>query len=233
MEGGVRVRPHERFPGVYWVELDDEKRLSTRNLAPGRTVYDERIVKQDGIEYRLWDPYRSKLSAFIMKGGREISVKPGYRILYLGAGTGTTVSHVSDIVGESGRVYSVEFSARAMRVLLDNLCKYRRNVYPILADARIPERYPIPKSGMDGVYCDVAQPEQAKILVENSEIYLKKKGLAMIALKARSIDVTKPPSRVFEEEIKILEEKGFKIIQMLKLDPYDKDHAMVVGVWNP
>jgi fibrillarin-like pre-rRNA processing protein len=233
MEGGVRVRPHERFPGVYWVELDDEKRLSTRNLAPGRTVYDERIVKQDGIEYRLWDPYRSKLSAFIMKGGREISVKPGYRILYLGAGTGTTVSHVSDIVGESGRVYSVEFSARAMRVLLDNLCKYRRNVYPILADARIPERYPIPKSVMDGVYCDVAQPEQAKILVENSEIYLKKKGLAMIALKARSIDVTKPPSQVFEEEIKILEEKGFKIIQMLKLDPYDKDHAMVVGVWNP
>jgi fibrillarin-like pre-rRNA processing protein len=120
-----------------------------------------------------------------------------------------------------------------MRVLLDNLCKYRRNVYPILADARIPERYPIPKSVMDGVYCDVAQPEQAKILVENSEIYLKKKGLAMIALKARSIDVTKPPSQVFEEEIKILEEKGFKIIQMLKLDPYDKDHAMVVGVWNP
>ncbi|MEM2123381.1 MAG: fibrillarin-like rRNA/tRNA 2'-O-methyltransferase [Candidatus Bathyarchaeia archaeon] len=233
MEGDAKVKPHERFLGVYWVEFNDEKKLSTRNLVPGRTVYDERLVRISDVEYRLWDPYRSKLSAFIMKGGKEISVKPGYRILYLGAGTGTTVSHVSDIVGESGKVYCIEFSARAMRVLLDNLCRYRCNVYPILTDARLPERYPIPKSGMEGVYCDVAQPEQAKILVENSEIYLEEKGLAMIALKARSIDVTKPPSQVFEEEIEVLKGNGFKIIQVLKLEPYDKDHAMIVGEWNP
>ncbi|MEM3108421.1 MAG: fibrillarin-like rRNA/tRNA 2'-O-methyltransferase [Candidatus Bathyarchaeia archaeon] len=233
MEGEVKVRPHERFPEVYWVEFDDERRLSTRNLTPGRTVYDERLITLNAVEYRLWDPYRSKLAAFIVKGGKQISVKPGYKILYLGAGTGTTVSHVSDIIGESGKVYSVEFSARAMRVLLDNLCRYRRNVYPILADARLPERYPIPKSEMDGLYCDIAQPEQARILVENSEVYLKRGGLAMIALKARSIDVTKPPSQVFEEETRILEGNGFKILQTLKLEPYDKDHAMVVGEWSP
>lgn len=232
MEENVRVKPHERFDGVYWAEVDGEKRLATRNLALGRTVYDERLIRVDGVEYRIWDPYRSKLSAFIVKGGKEISVKPGYRILYLGAGTGTTISHVSDIVGESGKVYGVEFSARVMRVLLDNLCRYRKNIYPILADARFPEKYPIPKFEMDGIYCDVAQPEQAKILVENSEIYLKRKGLAMIALKARSIDVTKPPDQVFKEEIRILKGSGFKILQTLKLEPYDKDHAMVVGEWS-
>lgn len=229
MEGDVKVKEHERFVGVYRVTVDNEKKLATRNLAPGRTVYNEKLITFNGVEYRLWDPYRSKLSAFILKKGEKISVKPGINVLYLGAGSGTTVSHVSDIVGESGKVYSVEFSARVMRVLLDNIYRFRRNVYPILADARFPEKYPQSISDIKGVYCDVAQPEQAKLLIENAKMYLEKTGTFMIALKARSIDVTKPPDEIFKEEIKILKKAGLKIIQMLKMEPYDKDHAMIVG----
>ncbi len=233
MEENVKVEAHERFEGVYWATVEKVRRLATKNLAPGRTVYREKLITYNVDEYRLWDPFRSKLSAFILKGGSEICVKPGYTILYLGASTGTTVSHVSDIVGESGKVYSVEFSARVMRALLENLCKHRENIYPILADARFPERYPISTSEVEGVYCDVAQPEQAKILIENARIYLKNGGVVMIALKARSIDVTKPPNHVFNKEIKTLKSGGFKILQIFKLEHYDKDHAMVVGRWCP
>jgi len=203
--------------------------LATKNLAPGRAVYGEKLVKRGEAEYRLWDPYRSKLAAAILKGLKSMPIKPGATVLYLGAGAGTTVSHVSDILGNGGKVYCVEFAPRAMRELINKVCLYRRNAIPILADARLPEAYPIPVPEVDAVYCDVAQPDQAKILADNAERYLKKGGVAMIALKARSIDVTKPPSELFEREIEELRGRGLKIEQSLRLEPYEKDHAFVVG----
>lgn len=51
------------------------------------------------IEYRVWNPFRSKLGAAILGGVDQIHIKPGAKVLYLGAASGTTVSHVSDIVG--------------------------------------------------------------------------------------------------------------------------------------
>ncbi len=229
MEKDVRVKNHSNGKGIYWVISQGEERLATRSIAPGRTVYNEKLFRYKNNEYRLWNPYRSKLAAFILNGGSEIPIQPNYTVLYLGAGSGTTVSHVSDIIGEQGKVYSVEFSARVMRVLLDNLCKYRKNIYPILGDARFPERYPLSTVKVDALYCDVAQQEQAKILTKNARMYLKKGSRIMIAIKARSIDVSKAPDNVFKKEIKILKNNGFKILQNLKLEPFIKDHLMVVG----
>lgn len=54
---------------------------------------------QDKIEYRVWNPFRSKLGAAILSGVDNIHMPPGSKVLYLGAASGTTVSHVSDIVG--------------------------------------------------------------------------------------------------------------------------------------
>lgn len=226
----VEVKAHPEFPEIYWAILEDgTKRLATKNLAPGRAVYGEQLITFKGVEYRIWDPYRSKLAAAILKGLKNVPVKPGNKVLYLGAASGTTASHVSDIVSENGHVYCVEFSARAIRELVNNVCAFRPNMSPILEDARLPERYAMLIEKVDNIYCDIAQPEQAKILADNADLYLKKRGWIMLAIKAQSIDVTKEPSEVYKREIETLKDRGFKIKEVIHLEPYDKAHAMIVA----
>jgi fibrillarin-like pre-rRNA processing protein len=223
------VSPHERFEGVYWVKFKDRsRRLATKNLSPGRSVYGEQLVKSSRKEYRLWDAYRSKLAAAILKGITEVPICPGRKILYLGAASGTTASHVSDIVGEDGAVFAVEFAQRTMRELIEQVCSQRPNLSPILADARHPSGYRSLVSPVDAVYCDIAQPEQARILADNSDLFLREAGSAMIAVKSRSVDVTMSPGAVFSQEKRTLAERGFKIVDAVRLEPYDKDHAMIV-----
>ena len=227
----VNVKPHPQFSAIYQVTLEDgARRLATRNLTPGRNVYGERLLRYEGVEYRVWDAFRSKLAAAILKNLKAVPIKPNHRVLYLGAASGTTASHVSDIVGEKGHVYCVEFASRALRELVNNVCAYRVNMSPILEDARFPEKYGMLIGGnVDDVYCDIAQPEQAKILADNAGLFLKKSGWIMIAVKAQSIDVTKEPSEVYEHEIKVLKNRGFRIEEVVHLEPYDMAHAMIVS----
>jgi len=228
----IRVKPHEKFRGVYWVYMEDGLRhLATLNLTPGRSVYGERLVKTEQKEYRLWDPYRSKLAAAIHKGIDKLPIEEGVRVLYLGAASGTTSSHVSDIVGRSGRVYCVEFAQRAFRDLLNNVAAHRANIIPILADARIPEAYRVMVGGVNAIYCDVAQPEQAKILADNADMYLKPGGQILLAVKARSIDVAEEPNVIFEREVEVLRGRGFRVEEVTKLEPYDKDHALISATY--
>jgi fibrillarin-like pre-rRNA processing protein len=227
----VNVKPHPQFSAIYQVTLEDgAQRLATRNLTPGRNVYGERLLRHEGVEYRVWDAFRSKLAAAILKNLKTVPIKPSHRVLYLGAASGTTASHISDIVGEKGYVYCVEFAPRALRELVNNVCAYRLNMSPILEDARFPEKYGMFIGGnVDDVYCDIAQPEQAKILADNADLFLKKSGWIMIAVKAQSIDVTKEPSEVYKQEIKVLKNRGFRIEEVVHLEPYDIAHAMIVA----
>lgn len=227
----VKVKPHPKFTAIYQVTLEDgAQRLATKNLTPGRNVYGERLIRYNNIEYRLWDPFRSKLAAAILKNLKTVPIKPNQRVLYLGAASGTTASHVSDIVGESGSVYCVEFAARAIRELVNNVCAFRFNMLPILEDARFPAKYTLfIKEKVDSIYCDIAQPEQAKVLADNAEVFLKKSGWAMLAVKAQSIDVTKEPSEIYKREIKVLRNRGFHIEEVVHLEPYDKAHAMIAA----
>jgi len=226
----VRVKPHESIEGLYVVELDDGTlRLATRNLAPGIKVYGEMLIQYEGAELRIWDAYRSKLAAAFMKGLKTSPLKEGLRVLYLGAASGTTCSHVSDIVGNKGRVYGVEFSPRVMREFLERVARHRENVIPILADARFPAEYAHIMEEVDVIYQDVAQPYQSKILIDNADFYLRKGGWAFLAIKARSIDVTKEPSEVYKREIETLKEGGFEIVHVVHLEPYDVDHAMILA----
>jgi fibrillarin-like pre-rRNA processing protein len=212
----------ELFPGIYRID----KKLATPNLVPGHTVYNEKTVNVNGIEYRFWDPYRSKLAAAINKGLKEVPITPGTSVLYLGAATGTTPSHISDIVGKEGTVYCVEFAQRVIRDLI-SVCETRENMLPILADARKPASYGeyIPQK-VDCVYSDVAQPDQVRILSMNVDMFLKKGGKVLIAIKSQSIDVSRPPTAVYAEALKELEKK-FEIIQKLELEPFEKDHLFV------
>jgi fibrillarin-like pre-rRNA processing protein len=226
---GPGAHPHKTFEGIYWAVREGKERLATLSQDPGTTVYGEDTVKIADREYRIWDPYRSKLAAAILKGLSEVPIRPGNSILYLGAASGTTASHVSDIVGEKGRVYCVEFAQRSFRDLANNASKNRRNMTPIFADARFPEKYRSIVQGVDTVYADVAQPDQARILSENIAQYLGEKGDFLFAVKARSIDVSRDPSTIFRQEKNILEENGYKVKEMIRLDPFEKDHSMILG----
>lgn len=228
---GLRVKPHPVFKAIYNVTLEEgSKRLGTKNLTPGKNVYGERLVKFKGVEYRVWDAFRSKLAGAIIKGLQTVPIETGSKVLYLGAASGTTPSHVSDIVGESGYVYCVEFAQRSLRDLVNNVAVFRPNISPMLEDARMPERYAMFISGkVDVIYCDVAQPEQAKLLADNADYFLKPQGWVMLACKSQSIDVTMAPTAVYEQEARILRKRGYDVKEIVELDPYDKAHAMIVA----
>ncbi len=210
----------EFFPGVYRID----GKTATKSFAPGLSVYGEPLIKQGKDEYRLWDPKRSKLAAAIVKGLKRLAIKPGSIVLYLGAANGTTVSHVSDIVGEKGRVYAVEFSAQAMRDLL-LLCESRPNIYPILADARLPQNYS-EVGKVDVVFEDVADREQTSILLKNLDAFKAKNYL--IAIKSRCIDSTAQPRKVYNQEKVKISAKA-KVEEMVILDPFETDHCMITG----
>ena len=213
--------------GIRWISVAGEKHAATLNLVPGNNVYGEKLVKYDGEEYRLWDPFRSKLAGSLKKGLKKMPIQNGTKVLYLGASTGTTVSHVSDIVGNSGIVFAVEPATRVARDLIENVASKRRNVVPVLEDARRPQSYFSVFGKVDVVYCDIAQPDQTDIAITNCNAYLKPGGVMLLLVKTQSIDVTRDPNAVIAQEAKKLEKAGFAIEQILKLEPFDKDHGMI------
>lgn len=216
----------EPFPEVYMIEVGSRKILATFNLTPGLPFYGEQLINVKEGEYRTWNPYRSKLAAVIMKGLRHLPPSRGDKVLYLGVASGTTCSHISDIVGWEGHIWAVDFAPRPMRDLLTNLARHRENISPILGNARHPEGYSSMVPMVDGLYADVAQPDQANILKKNADVFLEPGGWALMAVKSRSVDVTRSPHDVYEEQIDVLERNGFKIEEVLELDPYERDHAM-------
>ena len=212
--------------GIYFFEFDDGKKvLATRNLVPKMQVYDEKLFKYEGVEYRAWSPYRSKLAAAIMNGLKFVPINKGYRVLYLGIASGTTASHISDIIGKDGVIYGIEFANRPIRDLI-RVAERRENIVPLLKDARLPSEYSYIGETVDLIYEDVAQPFQSEIFIKNAKMFLKEGGQGLIAIKARSIDVTKPPEEIFKEQRAVIEENGFNVKEEIDLDPYSKDHVM-------
>ncbi|KAL6614150.1 hypothetical protein ACP70R_036420 [Stipagrostis hirtigluma subsp. patula] len=233
MKGGskVVVEPH-RHAGVFIAKAKEDA-LCTRNMVPGESVYGEKrisVQNEDGtkVEYRVWNPFRSKLAAAVIGGVDHIWIAPGTRVLYLGAASGTTVSHVSDIVGPNGLVYAVEFSHRSGRDLV-NMAKKRTNVIPIIEDARHPARYRMLVGMVDVIFSDVAQPDQARILALNASFFLKTGGHFVISIKANCIDCTMPAEAVFASEVEKLKADQFKPSEQVTLEPFERDHACVVG----
>ncbi|EKM55120.1 uncharacterized protein PHACADRAFT_255515 [Phanerochaete carnosa HHB-10118-sp] len=231
----VLLEPH-RHPGVFIAKGKDSM-LVTKNIVPGESVYGEKRISIDGgvegtkIEYRVWNPFRSKLAAGILGGMDHIYIEPGKKVLYLGAASGTSVSHVADIVGPEGVVYAVEFSARSGRDLI-GMAKKRTNVVPIVEDARTPQKYRMLVSTVDVVFADIAQPDQARIVGLNAEYFLKNGGHAVISIKASCVDSTIEPEVVFAQEVNTLREVKFKPLEQVTLEPYERDHAMVSAVYQ-
>ena len=215
---------------IFWFQIDGEKKLATENLVPKNQVYNEKLVKIKGTEYRIWNPFRSKLAATIMNGLRDFPFMQKSSVLYLGVSTGTTISHISDIVGQNGIIFGVEHTSRVARDFLDRVASHRKNIIPIIQDARKPQEYFSVFKKVDVAYVDIAQPDQTDIAIANCKMYLKSNGYLFLVIKTRSIDVTKDPKKVVSNEIKKLESL-FEIKQIINLQPYDKDHAIVIAVF--
>ncbi len=212
------------FDGVFKIGQS----IATLNLTPGKNVYGEELLKMDGTEYRLWNPFRSKVGAAIKKGMKEFRLREGSKVLYLGAAEGTTISHLSDIVGEKGMIFGVDISARSMRKFI-YLCEQRPNLVPILADASQPMTYKehIESFSCDVLFQDVSQKNQAEIFLKNARAYLKREGHGYLSVKVRSISASESVENVVEGEVAKLRNE-FEILQVIDLEPFEKEHAMVV-----
>ncbi|WP_318569501.1 fibrillarin-like rRNA/tRNA 2'-O-methyltransferase [Salinigranum marinum] len=201
--------------GVQRRTVDGRERLVTR----GEPVYGE---PTDG-EWRVWDAGRSKLGAMLALG-METGMVGGGSVLYLGAASGTTVSHVADVCGPT---YAVEFAPRPTRDLLD-VAAARPNLFPLLKDARRPETYAhVVESGVDLLVQDVATRGQADVALRNRR-FLRDDGRLLLAVKARSEDVTAAPEDVFGRVQEALAE-GYELLATRRLDRYHEDHLAVVA----
>lgn len=214
------IKPY-RFNNVY----SNGKSLFTKNFAPGFQVYNEQLINQNDIEYREWNPKRSKLAAMILKNCKIMPIKDDSIVLYLGAGSGTTASHVSDIVNK-GIVYCIEFSNRPFGKLL-KVSEKRKNMIPLLQDANHIERYQNIVKNVDMIYQDIAQKEQTKIFLKNL-IFLNRGGFGILMVKARSINVAIEPSLIFKKVIKELKKNKLNVLESLTLKPYEKDHIAII-----
>ena len=201
--------------GVERRSIDGTRGLATR----GEPVYGE---PTDG-DWRLWDPHRSKLGA-LFEMGVETGLRDGDAVLYLGAASGTTVSHVADFAGPT---YAVEFAPRPARDLVD-VAAHRPRLFPLLKDARRPETYAhVVPAGLDAIVQDVATRGQARVATENRR-FLADDGRLIAAIKARSEDVTRDPGAVFAEVLETLEAE-YAILATERLEPYHEDHLGVVA----
>ena len=213
----------EIFPGIFSIN----KQLAVENPAPGFKPFDEELIKTDKKEFRVWNPYRSKAAAAIAKGIKEFPIAEGSKVLYLGSAHGYTPSFLSAIIGKNGIIYAIEFSERCFNEFLP-LCKKYTNITPILADARKPELYQWIEK-VDVIYCDISQPDETEIAIRNCKEFLKSGGYLLLAIKSRSIDITRTPKEVYQSEIKKLKDAGFDIIEWKALEPFEQAHAFVVA----
>ncbi len=191
-----------------------------------RSVYGEKVIEYQGEPYRFWEPKRSKICSAIHCGISQIGMIPGKRVLYLGASSGTTVSHVSDILGDEGVVFAIEFSDIPAKKLYF-LAEERNNILPILSDARNPKSY-FPITGIcDVVFQDISQKDQVEIFFKNCNLILRSGGFGILSLKTRSIDVSLSPKAVFSK-VKPILEKEMTLVDYRSLEPFEEGHYIFV-----
>ncbi len=220
------MEPVKKFPNVFVVNPYKRSRYYTRSLTKD-TFFDEYVLTRPDGFYREVDPNRSKLFAGIAKGISQIGFREDSTVLYLGASHGYTPSFVSDMISK-GVMYALDFAPRVVRDLVF-MAEKRKNIAPMLADAKQPDTYKqfLPKDGVDVVYMDIAQRNQVEIFTKNCHAFLKQGGFGLLALKSRSIDVTKKPAVIFKEVRAALEQE-FVVVDYRELYPFEKDHALFV-----
>ena len=206
-------------PGIF----ERGEKIFTK-AASEEPVYSEKFVTESDEQFREWNPNRSKVGAAVKKEV-NLEIEQDLEVLYLGAASGTTVSHFSDIL-EEGFVFAVEYSDTVIRDLV-HLAEDRENIAPILGNARNPEEYEELVAGkVDLIFQDISQSDQAEIFIRNAEKFLREDGTALMAVKAQSISSSRDPEEVFDEVREKLGEK-FEFVEETLLEPYEVDHLFI------
>lgn len=199
----------------------------TVGAAGATSVYGERFLVRPEGTLRHFEPGRSKLAAALARGFSDALPRPGERWLYLGAATGTTASHLADLVGPSGRVYAVEKSLRPFARLLALAGRYP-NLCPILGDARWTDRHLGLIPPVEGVYADLAQPDQVAIVLGNCREFLRPDGHLLLALKTASMGRQATPEEHARTALRELA-GSFDLADPIPLDPFHRRHYMIAG----
>lgn len=187
-----------------------------------QSVYGEKIKKSGTTYIREWNPRRSKLAAAIIKGFTSVPFEDDSSVLYLGASTGTTVSHVSDI-SYRGNIFAVEFSYDSF-IRLYELARKRQNIFPILEDANLPEKYQFFVGNPDIIYQDIAQRNQVQIFNENAKIFPSVKK-AVLIIKARAISSNRTDKSIIS--VATRQVKDFRVKEIIDLKPFDVGNYFV------
>ena len=220
--------PQPSAPRLWTRRRPDRDELWTETVGELPAVYGERW-ESDGVRaLRAFEPARSKLAAALVRGWDGPLPQPGERWLYLGAASGTTASHVADLLGPNGRLYAVERSARPFSRLL-RLAERWSNLLPILGDAHAPERYADRVPLVDGIYADVAQPDQGPLLLANAALFLRDEGGSVVlALKTSSMGRGVSASEHLRNAEAALA-NDFDLDTAVRLDPFYRSHYLLGG----
>ena len=211
------------------------KSIWSRNAVRGRSVRGERRKKEGRIEWRQWNPTKSKVAAALLRTKLEPSLiipEPGSTCLYLGASSGGTVSHIHDIVcgadnHHGGQVVAVEISPRMMRDLV-SLSEKRSGLFPLLADARRPDLIaPILRGKADWIHQDLSIADQAETFVRVSSSFLSSGGVGLLSLKAASERSSEGDDNSrFKKAERILEESELELVERIDLKGLEEQHVL-------
>lgn len=227
MRRSSRLEPVRGSEHLAFRREEDRDSFFTEALGEPPSVYGERVISLEESVFRHWEPGRSKLGAAVTKGWEVPLPHEGERWLYLGAATGTTASHVADLVGARGAVYAVEFSVRPFSRLL-SLAKHYPNLLPVLADARRPADYLGSVPPVDGLYVDVAQPDLVEITRRNARYFLRDLGALLLVVKTASMGRSRGPRAHLEGAVRELDEL-FDLNEPMNLEPFHRRHYLVGG----
>ncbi|XP_037730617.1 rRNA 2'-O-methyltransferase fibrillarin 1 [Drosophila subpulchrella] len=229
-----RIEQHRHF-GVYLSRNRfDAIQLLTRNTSSSSDDYGEQRISLDfrgkRCEFRAWSPFQSKLAAGIMGGACDLHLRSGSKVLYLGAGFGRSVSHISDIVGESGMVYAVEQGPWAGRQLT-TLANSRSNIVPVIEDATMPYKYRLEVPAcIDIIFSDLPQADQIRSLMLNARHFLVPGGHFVLYLHAANGSGGVSNKEAFEADKELLRQHKLEPIELVRLEPFKPGYALVVGV---
>lgn len=203
------------------------KRFWTRSLVSNQRVYGEQVIEKNGFFWRSWNPFRSKLSAGLHSGLSDLCIEEGNSVLYLGCAEGTTVSHVSDLVGENGLVFGLDVSPVSM-AKFTCLAESRENIFPLLSDASNPQSYveKLDNAKVDVVVQDISQRNQADIFSKNWSFFSKPSSNGFLIVKTRSVDMVHSPHSILDQQLSVLKSQ-VHIVQVVSLDKFEGNHFLI------
>tara|TARA_B100001765_G_scaffold129147_1_gene81100 strand:+ start:171 stop:845 length:675 start_codon:yes stop_codon:yes gene_type:complete len=213
---------------IFWITVKNKKKLATLNNASVNEVYNEKLIKMNGKQYNLWNPYTSKLAAAIVNGMEIFPILKKTKVLYLNGTIEKTLSHISDIIGVNGKIFILRDINENSKNFLENVMNDRTNVFTITRDNGDPAKFSSKTEMVNVVYVDITQHNETEVAIQNCKRYLRDGGFLMLVVPTKKIDFVNKPNGQNIEEIQKLQ-SSFEIIQQINLTDFFKEHSMIIA----